>query len=64
MKVFSRICIKDFAVTDGHDTASVQRGHEYTTSDEHDDQTVMVFTNFWFRVPVSNFGGEIEGLRP
>ena len=55
---FHRICIKDFAVSDGISTAEVKRGTEYITSDVNKDGYVTVFTNFWFEVPVSHFAGE------
>ena len=57
MTTFRRICIKDFAVTDGESTASVERGTEYLTSAADDSGEVTVFATFWFGVPVSHFGG-------
>ena len=59
MKTFKRICIDDWEVAaENGDHFQVKRGKEYLTSDEHDDGTVTVFTNFWVRTPVEVFAGE------
>lgn len=70
MQTFSRICLTDYKVTDEHGrTAGVKRGEEYTTSavnaapaigPEPAENCVIVFGTYWFPVPVSVFGGEVE----
>lgn len=58
MKVFRRICIKDYTLeAQNGDKLELFRGKEYTTSDEKDDK-VVVFTNFWVGVPAGLFAGE------
>jgi len=58
MKVFSRICLKDYTVeAQNGDKLELKRGREYTTSEENNDK-VVVFSNFWVPVPVNIFGGE------
>lgn len=59
MKTFNRICIEDYSVSDGENTATVERGKEYITSEEEEGM-VTVFTNFWFTAPVNVFAGEKE----
>jgi len=71
MKTYRRICLRDYSLTDDSgNTASVVRGEEYMTSEVNDAPAigpdavpghVIVFTNYWFPVPVDIFGGEIEG---
>lgn len=52
MKVFKRICVRDETFVDGEKSITLKRGQEYTTSAEHGDGTVTVFTTYWFRAPV------------
>ncbi len=60
MKVFSRICIKDWEITAlNGDHFEVNRGREYTTTDDKPDGTCEVFGRFWVDVPVENFGGKL-----
>jgi len=59
MKTFNRVCIEDFTVVDADkNIAQVKRGQEYLTSEPYDDGTVIVFTNYWFKVPLIHFAGE------
>jgi len=61
MKIFKRICIKDYTLeaTNG-DKLELFQGKEYTTSQEHDGM-VTVLTNYW--VPVSaDLFAEVETL--
>lgn len=59
MTTFKRVCLKDHTITDQEGTTfTLQRAKEYTTSGERSDGTVMVFSRFWVRVPVSLFSGE------
>lgn len=59
MQTFNRICIKDWEITaENGDHFKAVRGKEYTTSTEHEDGTVTVFSNYWVRVPVDHFAGE------
>ena len=59
MKTYHRICLEDYAVTDKvGQMAEVKRGKEYLTSSIQPDGTVTVFSQYWFPVPVSKFGGE------
>ena len=69
MRTFKRICIRDYTVKDKvGNQASVFRGKEYITSEVNDAPKmgpepvvdhVIVFSNFWFPVPVEHFAGEI-----
>jgi len=57
---YKRICIKDWEITaENGDYFKVKRGEEYTTSKVDENNKVLVFSNFWVRVPVENFAGEI-----
>jgi len=59
MKVLTRICIKDWEVTAKNgDHFEVNRGEEYTTSEDCDDETCLVFGRYWVRVPLEHFAGE------
>ncbi len=58
MKTWNRICIKDYEITAKNgDYCKINRGKEYTTSDVADGE-VVVFTNYWIRVPIDHFAGE------
>jgi hypothetical protein len=57
MITFKRICIKDFAIIDGDKQFKLERGKEYTTSEEKDNE-VMVFSTYWVWIPVEYFAGE------
>jgi hypothetical protein len=60
MKTFYRICIKDYILeAENGDKLELKRGREYLTSVEENDM-VVVFTNFWVKVPVNIFAGEVE----
>ena len=60
MRSYKRICIKDWEVTAKNgDHFEVKRGEEYTTGRIIGDNEVVVFSNFWVRVPVDHFAGEI-----
>ena len=60
MRIMKRICIKDWEVTaENGDHFSVKRGKEYTTSENRKDGTCTVFSNYWVRVPISHFAGEL-----
>jgi hypothetical protein len=59
MTTYKRICIKDYEKVDSEgNKLSLKRGQEYLTSKE-EDKTVVVFTNFWVKVPLNIFGGEL-----
>ena len=59
MKVIMRICIKDWGVTAKNgDHFKVERGKEYTTSQNRGDGTCQVFSNYWVPVPIEHFAGE------
>jgi len=61
MQTFNRVCIKDHEVKDSRGSLfCVNRGKEYITSAVDENKTVMVFSNYWVRVPVDIFAGEIE----
>ena len=57
MKVVERQCRENYTIIDGEGTMfTVQSGHTYTTSVERTaDNTVMVFSHYWVRVPVRIF---------
>ena len=60
MTTFSRICIRDFSVTDSvGQIATVERGKEYCTSAVRPNGAVMVFGAFWWPCPVEHFAGEV-----
>lgn len=59
MTTFKRICLEDYTITDTEGTSfTLQRAKEYTTSLEREDGTVMLFSTYWVRVPVTLFAGE------
>lgn len=60
MRTFKRICIEDYELSAKNgDRLTLARGHEYITSPtREEDQTCVVFTNFWVRVPATLFAGE------
>ena len=58
METYKRICIKDFTLEDSEGSVlDLKRGQEYLTSREEKGK-VIVFTNYWVRVPVDIFAGE------
>lgn len=60
VKVYKRICLYDHTITDDEGTSfTLKRGTEYTTSGPLEDGTVMVFSQYWVRVPLALFGGEV-----
>lgn len=60
MRTFKRICIKDWSITANNgDHFEVTRGEEVITSSDNDDATCTVFKNFWVKVPINCFAGEI-----
>ncbi len=59
MKTMKRVCVQDYTVTDAEGASfTVKRAKEYITSGEKDG-TVVVFSQYWVRVPVSIFAGEV-----
>lgn len=57
MKTFKRVCLEAHTVRDQEGTEfTIERAKEYTTSAERADGTVMVFSRYWVRVPVTIFG--------
>ena len=58
---FKRICLRTETFYDPttKEEITLERGREYITSREMDGQ-VIVFTRYWFLVPVDMFGGEIQ----
>ena len=64
-ETYKRICIKDWEITAKNgDHFEVNRGKEYITSTIDEEWKVLVFSNFWVRVPSDNFAGEIEIFYP
>ena len=60
METFNRICIKDYNIKDKRGNKfDLKRGKEYLTSRD-EDGLVMVFSNYWVKVPVELFAGEIK----
>jgi hypothetical protein len=59
MQTYNRICIKDHSVVASNGTLTLSRGKEYLTTAEEEGE-VTVFTNFWGKVPVTIFAGEVE----
>lgn len=55
MKTFTRKCVKDLTQGDLH---LLKLDTKYITSDVLKDGFVMVFTKYWFRVPLEYFCGE------
>ena len=70
MKVYRRICIRDYSVSDEEgNTATVKKGKEYLTSEVGDAPCigpspvkghVIVFSDFWFPVPIHIFRERLE----
>jgi hypothetical protein len=57
MRTFTRKCIKDFK----QEGFELKFNEEYLTSDIMEDNTVVVFTSYWARVPLEFFTfGETE----
>lgn len=56
MNTDKAICLVDAEFKDGDKIASIHRGKEYTISTPENNE-VTVFTNYWFKVPESYFGG-------
>ena len=60
MTTFQRICIQDHTIRDQEGTEfTLRRAKEYTTSAEREDGTVMVFSQYWVRVPIAFFAGAL-----
>lgn len=60
MKTFNRICIKEHTTKVSESkTHTLNRGEEYLTSKERNEK-VIVFSSYWYPVPVSIFAGEKE----
>jgi len=60
MDTWERVVIKDFEVTaENGDHFSIKRGQIYRTSGIYGGM-VTVFSNFWVRVPIEYFAGEIK----
>lgn len=57
------ICLKDETFLDGEKKVTLVRGKEYTISTPNEDGEVTVFTNYWFNVPKSYFGGNVKFTR-
>lgn len=58
VKTYKRVCVKTWNIeAQNGDYFEVERGKEYTTSEEKDGH-VVVFSNFWVPVPVECFAGE------
>ena len=56
MKVYDRICLKDWHVeAQNGDRQDLKRGETYTTSASLPDGTVTVFSTFWVRAPLDVF---------
>lgn len=54
--VVQRKCREAFSITaQNGDHFEIKPGNQYTTSLEGKDGKVMVFTNFWVRVPLKYF---------
>lgn len=70
MKTFKRICLRDYTVTDGKESFTLERGKEYITSEVGEapsivfpypmEKNIVVFTKYWFHAPAEIFGGEIK----
>jgi hypothetical protein len=54
MKTFIRKCVKAFRQED----FELKLDEEYMTSDLLEDGNVVVFTNYWARMPLEFFQGE------
>jgi hypothetical protein len=70
MQTFKRICIKDFEIREDGKVFLIKRGEEYITSAVNEAPSivcdgavgghVVVFSNYWVRVPIEYFAGEIQ----
>lgn len=63
MKTYTRICIKDYSITDGDNTFKISKGKEYLTSTLLDDGNVVVLSNYGIRAPITIFRGEVPAYR-
>lgn len=60
VKVYKRICLHDHMLTDQKGTSfTLKRGQEYITSGLLEDEAVLVFSEYWVKVPLKLFGGEV-----
>ena len=60
-QTFKRICLMDYPIQDANGTTfTLRRAKEYITSPVREDGTVLVFSQYWVRVPVTLFAGEQE----
>ena len=59
MRMYDRICIKDYSVTaQNGDHFEIKRGQEYITSFSKFGK-VIVYSNFWVKVPTKHFAGAV-----
>ena len=60
MKTYKRICIEDIGLVDlMGQKFFLKRGEEYITG-AREGSKVMVFTNFWVKVPIKLFAGAVK----
>ena len=66
MQTFKRVCVENYEIEDPdtHETFTVQRAKEYTTSAERPDGSLTVFSRYWVSVPARIFAGEIQLTPP
>ena len=66
MKVYERICLRDwFVEAENGDRQECKRGKTYTTgAPRASDNTVVVFSSFWVRAPADIFEPFNDGERP
>lgn len=59
-RVFTRVCLDDHELEDPNTGVkfTLIRGKVYTTSQLLPDNTVNVFTQYWFNAPAEWFAGE------
>ena len=55
MKVFEAICLRDWEIEKNGDKQELKRGTTYIVSEPQKTSTVMVFSRFWIRAPMSIF---------
>ena len=56
MKVYERICLKDWHIqAENGDRQDLKRGKTYTTGASREDGTVEVFSTFWVGAPIDIF---------
>jgi len=56
MKVYERICLKDWHIeAQNGDRQDLKRGKTYTTSASNEDGEVQVFSSFWVYAPIGIF---------